>query len=233
MPNWVKNEIRAPKHVIDTLITINDKGKSRVDFNTVVPTPDDVFKGSLGEEEIIKYPGQKNWHGFGLANWGTKWNASATSRPNNTSVTFETAWSHPFPIIKKLSEMFPTESVIVGYADEDTGSNLGVYKIINGQTVRHARIDEHTAVAQEFASLFYTGHSYREPIVSEIEDTELFLARCNGKEPTHGYFTIADMKNKIEYHRKRLQKFDNGLNEFKAENPGIDLSDIEQILEID
>lgn len=68
--------------------------------------------------------------------WGTKWNAYGQDVEKNTEtqVEFDTAWSHPLPVIIALSKKHPEEVISVKFADEDTGSNCGSYKIKNGET---------------------------------------------------------------------------------------------------
>ena len=39
----------------------------------------------------------------GVANWGTKWNASDTQW-NGNSVSFLTAWAPPDPVIQKMAD---------------------------------------------------------------------------------------------------------------------------------
>lgn len=64
------------------------------------------------------------------ANWDTKWN-SYDFELTDDGCKFDTSWTHPFSIIKKLSEMYPNDEMEVKYADEDIGYNLGHYKIKN------------------------------------------------------------------------------------------------------
>lgn len=56
--------------------------------------------------------GADNWYDWQLSNWGTKWNAYSISQVNDVKhgrviYIFDTAWSSPDPVIKKLSTMFP------------------------------------------------------------------------------------------------------------------------------
>lgn len=83
----------------------------------------------------------KRKHGFyhmmdyAISAWGTKWNAYDCDI-KETEARFDTAWSHPDPVIQALSKKFPSEVISVEYADEDTGSNCGFYSIKNGCIVR-------------------------------------------------------------------------------------------------
>lgn len=62
-------------------------------------------------------------------NWGTKWNAYEVTISNGV-VTFDTAWSHPEPVIDELSSKFPDEEIEIRYAD------LGHYTIKNGKVTK-------------------------------------------------------------------------------------------------
>jgi hypothetical protein len=88
-----------------------------LDFEQIIPMPQD-----LGEEQAppknkhkarankIQY-GANDWYDWSNKNWGTKWNADCKEAELNGEMcrmSFDTAWSPPCPIIKKLSEMFPT-----------------------------------------------------------------------------------------------------------------------------
>ncbi len=84
--------------------------------------------------ELVEKYGASNWYEWSLENWGTKWNAYDISySEEGFCYEFETAWSHPFPIIEKLSLLFPDIEFFVQYADEDMGSNCGEYAIRNGE----------------------------------------------------------------------------------------------------
>lgn len=123
MANNITNIILAEPHVIDALL--NDKDD--VDFNKIIPQPDDLFQGPLTEEDKILHP--NNWLTFNTEYWGTRWNAYFTVRIAPDILKFETAWQHPFPILKALQEMFPDEFIGVLFSDEDRGYNLGGYSL--------------------------------------------------------------------------------------------------------
>lgn len=94
-------------------------------------------------EQFVMMMRNKRNHGFyhmmdyALNAWGTKWNAYGQSAEDNTStqVSFETAWSHPAPVVEALSKKFPEHEIKVRFADEDIGSNCGYYTIKNGEMV--------------------------------------------------------------------------------------------------
>ena len=76
-------------------------GIGTFDFNKVIPMPDDIYRGDLGPKEQKIY-GKKNWYDWSCWNWGTKWNSYGNSFDGHT-LTFQTAWSAPHPVIKTLS----------------------------------------------------------------------------------------------------------------------------------
>ena len=78
--------------------------------------------------------GKKNVHEDGIGTigtektGGTKWNAYSTERDGNT-ITFDTAWNSPSPVMEKLHEICVKYNVIceITYADENWGYNTGHY----------------------------------------------------------------------------------------------------------
>lgn len=77
--------------------------------------------------------GATSWYDWCRRNWGTKWNAYGNSQTGTDTITFETAWSPPEPIIAKLAEMYPDAEIEHWWADEDTGSNDGYAKYSGGK----------------------------------------------------------------------------------------------------
>ena len=90
----------------------------------------------LTQELAKKYKkkfGYTDWYDWQVNNWGTKWNPSEVYwGETNDFVSFNTAWSTPFPILLKLSKKFPKAKFIIEYADEDFGYNVGTYTLIGG-----------------------------------------------------------------------------------------------------
>jgi hypothetical protein len=72
------------------------------DFNKIIPEP----KEDDGD-----------WYGWRVQNWGTKWTGyEGRFTDDQTIFTFETAWSPPLPIIKKLAEI-TGQTFILGYIE--------------------------------------------------------------------------------------------------------------------
>lgn len=98
-------------------------------------SPEELQQVNVALDNITKY-GHKDWYSWSVANWGTKWNAYDLNRVSSDTISFDTAWSTPFPVIMSLSEQFPDLRFEVKFADEDLGSNCGVYVLENGVLVK-------------------------------------------------------------------------------------------------
>ena len=77
--------------------------------------------------------GYATWYDWCVEEWGTKWNCHEYRLEDSDRCTFETAWTHPGPIIEALSRQHPQLILEVSYADEDLGNNAGRYTIKNGK----------------------------------------------------------------------------------------------------
>lgn len=97
----------------------------------------DLFNESieLGKKylnNISKY-GHTTWYSWRIEHYGTKWGACEVEWISDNCVEFETAWSFCYPIVQKLSEMFPDVEIVFCFADEDCGSNTGDGRMIAGK----------------------------------------------------------------------------------------------------
>lgn len=130
MPNHIQNRLKiigSPERVKEILLLIGD-GKS-IDFEKIIPPPVNIFRGNLSmeDERRCELQGIPTWYRWNIDNWGTKWNAYSQDDERNTidTIFFQTAWSHPVPIIEKMAKMFSDVEIIYDYADEDSGCNTG------------------------------------------------------------------------------------------------------------
>jgi hypothetical protein len=80
MANHVTNFITFKNVPIERLNQIletiknDEEGIGTIDFNKIIPMPDNVFKGNIGPANREEY-GEDNWLDWSVANWNTKWNA--------------------------------------------------------------------------------------------------------------------------------------------------------------
>lgn len=124
MPNHITNivAVSGDESRIQSMlkeIQTYEYGVGSVDFNKIIPMPDDV----------------DSYH-WCIANWGTKWNSygyTADTGFKDGKLTFLTAWSAPHPILEKLSEMYPDIKFEHEWADEDIGMNCGRYVYFDGE----------------------------------------------------------------------------------------------------
>lgn len=180
-----------------------DMEKRFVDFGTVVPMPDNMETGGCpgGAVGGIHADGTVCWYQWNSANWGTKWSAyDQSGSTDDGRVQFDTAWSHPFPVLEALSKKFPNDRIRVRFADEDLGNNLGEYVIQAGEL--EWTYDEREASSEEnleFAAQIKYGKSYaelrKEWDADEIEGarTAAFARRIEAlRGVQNGYRAIRD-----------------------------------------
>lgn len=90
---------------------------------------------NAGRQYVSNYEqyGATTWYGWSIRNWGTKWNACETWIIDDDTIIFETAWSSPLPILRKLIELYPQFRIELWWADEDVAQNTGHYLYENGE----------------------------------------------------------------------------------------------------
>lgn len=151
MPNHVTSVITLSgdesriKSMLEA-IQNEEYGLGSVDFNKVLPMPDNIYQGDLGPAERAIY-GRNNWYDWCLANWGTKSNCYGYDNGvemEDGKLKFLTAWSAPHPILEKLSQMYPDIKIEHEWADEDIGNNCGRYVYYDGE-----RIEEYFPESQK------------------------------------------------------------------------------------
>lgn len=108
-------------------------GLGTFDFSKLIPMPDYIYRGNLGTEEKQLY-GKNNWYDWSIANWGTKWNSYENFYDEDMkTLSFQTAWSAPRPVIKQLAKRFPDVRFTHEWADEDMGYNVGTAEYADGK----------------------------------------------------------------------------------------------------
>ena len=86
-----------------------------------------------------------------VKNWGTKWGMYETElieenlnedqdEWNNLFYTFQSAWSPPLPVIRKMSELFPTLEFDLRYFEGGSGFN-GMFQMRNGKVLSDKRAE--------------------------------------------------------------------------------------------
>lgn len=103
-----------------------------------------------------KAHGCVDWHDWRCEHWGSKWNVYHY-RHQGGEVWFETALTHPWPVLEALSRQFPAEIFSVSYADEDLGSDTGSYEMQNGERLSGGELDDGSREAYETAFFHWGG----------------------------------------------------------------------------
>lgn len=83
-----------------------------------------TIKSVYATWNYLKY-GETGWYDWRKQHWGTKWNACDPGE-----LTFQTAWRAPDAWLEKLAKKC---DFILLFADEDIGSNCGVYVAKDGE----------------------------------------------------------------------------------------------------
>lgn len=178
MPNHVTNVITAAPEVIKALLD----EKNEVDFTLLVPTPEDYEEEGCAHNHPLMYdendPNAHCWYSWNRHAWGTKWNAYDTelngAEGDHAEVRFDTAWSHPRPVVVALSEAFPDQEIVAKWADEDLGGNLGGYAIKNGniRSIEGVPDADYSDEARDWACELKTGMTYKEAYGDDEEDDD-------------------------------------------------------------
>lgn len=170
MPNHVITILTASPAVIASLAGPT----GNVDFTSVITPPDsDLYRSDSCSHDHGELSGEPDpapdcWHSWNSRTWGTKWNAYSVSEVtgapgDHAVVSFDTAWSHPFPIIAALSARFPDEPIHVKFASEDVGSHFGEYAVLDGHYAPNEDLPaEGTDEGRDWACRIRYGASYAE-----------------------------------------------------------------------
>ena len=102
MPNNVINELNfiGEQKDIDKILSLmhGEEEDQYIDFNKIIPMPDYIYRGDLGQKEQELY-GKNNWYDWSNSHWGTNWNAYYQEKKENT-IFFNTAGRYLIPYTK-------------------------------------------------------------------------------------------------------------------------------------
>ena len=114
------------------------------------PVDEMMELGKKAIANVEKY-GAMTWYDWRTnpKNWNTKWNAYDCSYQGDGVLRFQTAWTAPHPVIRKLSETYPDVAISHEWADEDIGYNCGRMRYLGGE-----RTEEYYPCRKKDACLF-------------------------------------------------------------------------------
>ena len=133
MPNWCSNylqiETKTPKQFTKLIQGITNDSEQPFDFKRIIPIPKELEETTapnrVNEQEMIAKYGYSDWYNFCCAKWGTKWNASNVdlqlTSTTSVSISFDTAWSPPIPVIEAIAEKYPFADITLSFYEEGMG----------------------------------------------------------------------------------------------------------------
>lgn len=124
----VKNKYDVRPHDMPIIAAL--EMRNRQNLRPIRPEEQEVFERACKAYETT---GFIYWHDWNVAMWGTKWNAFEQEKVGSRVIEFETAWSGAVKVIEALIAKFPDLNIELKWADEDTGSNVGILKSIDGK----------------------------------------------------------------------------------------------------
>ena len=134
------------KQEIDEFV---EKHKGDEKLNTF---EDFINYGKKAIDNTLKF-GSMDWYDWCVKHWGTKWKACHTEHEENipNEVIFDTAWSDVRGLIYQLSKMYPSNTFIYEYAEEQIGLYAGTITIENGNVLEDIEFESGSKEAFEKA----------------------------------------------------------------------------------
>ena len=180
MPNWCFNSLTASKEILDAHIVDGE-----LDFNKAVPMPahqpdrnkpNPFFaEGGLSSQEERLY-GDQNWYHWSIKHWGTKWNATETTRTADNQIDFQTAWSPPMPWLLELSKQHPKEKFVM-FCDEEGAYFRFEVTVQNGNVLKE--IDLTWMLQHRSCPKCEDGYGIEEEIDSDYSSTTYHCSDCD------------------------------------------------------
>lgn len=142
MPNHCENHVMIKGNHKDLmslkefLVEDSGGGINLFSANKILPMPKEL-EGSTAPRkepdlELIKKYGSDNWYDWCVKNWGTKWGTYDTAllkeTPRTLHYVFTTAWSPPFPLLAKLSELYPELRITDRWHEEGGCKGVGYFE---------------------------------------------------------------------------------------------------------
>lgn len=108
---------------------------------------DDLMKlGETAVDNLMKY-GAVSWYDWRWAHWGTKWNAYEQVDSDGDTIQFDTAWSMPEPILRKLAKICNEHDVQFNgqWINEDWRNDSGAFVMSDGSLMVYRDMTEEDA----------------------------------------------------------------------------------------
>lgn len=134
MPESLNVTCGTISHLAEKWGKASDEEKKKIEAEKEL-TKEQIAEMQQVLDNIEKY-GYPTWYEWSYDNWGTKWDVYDVGYGHydeEIDIHFDTAWSTPEPVFRKLSEQFPDLVIYVEFADEDLGCNCGTYALFKGE----------------------------------------------------------------------------------------------------
>lgn len=139
---------------------------------------DDVYQrcienNAMSEDELCKLGlayitnkvlyGATSWYYWCIMNWGSKWNSYSYEEQDEDTISFETAWNAPEPVVSQLAAMYPDAVIEHWWADENCGANSGYARYEgNGETITNYHETGSSAALANYARCWGESWCYQD-----------------------------------------------------------------------
>lgn len=147
MPNHCESDLRVngPKTEVERFFETLRGDKGALDADKIIPYPEHFKELDAKAKAHTFRTGEHIADGYNsggyewcISNWGTKWGMYNFSElifgKTFATVSFQSAWAPPLPLILKASEMFPKLVLTLKYYEMGAGFK-GTYKVQGGRVL--------------------------------------------------------------------------------------------------
>lgn len=130
MPNHISNTIEmCDGKPFPAEWGIDPEAEDVIDFNRIIPQPENIIRNGALSQDDMKLP---NWYDWNISQWGTKWNAYQIHFDKDTDyqIDFDTAWSPPDPVIRKMAEITDRKFTHQWQDEGDTILHIDTYNSV-------------------------------------------------------------------------------------------------------
>ncbi len=142
MPNWCDNRlaIAGPPDVVMELVRLVDGDEQQLDFERLLPMPQDLLDGADDDAPASIADGFPGWYLWRQEHWGVKWNASDVTRrgygrTGRVRYRFFTPYGPPAEFLDDLAALMPEVSMQLSFEVELLGDGRAAWR--DGHRVEH------------------------------------------------------------------------------------------------
>jgi hypothetical protein len=132
MPNVCDNRLAicGPPEAVMQLVRTLESEEQALDFNTLIPTPDEL---NGPEGEAVGESGFPRWYEWNRTNWGVKWNTwevvrRGYGRTGRVRYRFCTAYGPPAEFLDCVAARWPEVTMTLTFDVELLGDGDGLWR---------------------------------------------------------------------------------------------------------